>query len=298
MSRQNIILGISFMIAGMFCLSVNDVLIKGLTKNFPAWEIIFFRAFSGSLLSVALIAKFGWKKLKTKKPIGHFVRAFSSVACVVFYFFGIKFLLLSENQAIVHIAPIIATILAVPILGEKLGLHRISAVILGFIGVLIIVKPGSGVFKIESLLPLLSATFMAFSYLATRFLMSTESSVAIIFYYSFALLITTLFFLPNDFVIPSLFELIPLMCLGVMGSLGHYFLALSAKNAEVMVITPFEYSSFIFVTIMAYIFYNEIPGISIIIGVVLIILSGVYIVYREQQKNNKIVSQSILKNTR
>ena len=132
------------MIAGMFCLSVNDVLVKGLTRNFPIWEIIFFRAFSGVLISLALVAWFGWKKLKTKKPIGHFIRAFSSVACVVFYFFGIKFLLLSENQAIVHVAPIIATILAVPILGEKLGLHRISAVILGFIGVLIIVKPGSG----------------------------------------------------------------------------------------------------------------------------------------------------------
>ena len=88
------------------------------------------------------------------------------------------------------------------------------------------------------------------------------------------------------------------MCLGVMGSLGHYFLALAAKNAEVIVITPFEYSSFIFVTVMAYIFYNEIPGVSVILGVILIIISGVYIVYREQQKKRSIVSQTILKNTR
>ena len=298
MNRENIILGIIFMIVGIFCLSVNDILIKGLSKNFPAWEIIFFRAFSGSLLSVALIAKFGWKKLKTKKPIGHFVRAFSSVAAFAFYVFGIKFLLLSENQAIFHVAPIIATILAIPILKEKLGIHRMFAVILGFIGVLIIVKPGSGLFKIESLLPLIAATFMACSYLATRFLMSTESSIAIVFYYSFSLLITTLIFFPNDFIFPSLLDLIPLMFLGVMGSLGHYFMALAAKNAKVRVITPFEYSSFIFVTVMAYIFYNEIPGISVILGVVLIIISGVYIIYREQQKNKKIVSQTILKNTR
>jgi len=298
MSKENIILGITFMIVGMFCLSVNDVLVKGLSRNFPVWEIVFFRAFSGVLISLALIVRFGWQKLKTQKPIGHFVRAFSSVASVVFYFFGIKFLLLSENQAIFHFAPIIATILAIPILGEKLGLHRISAVVLGFIGVLIIVKPGSGLFKIESLLPLIGAAFMACSYLATRFLMSTESSIAIIFYYSFALLITTLIFFPSDFVIPTFFDLIPLMFLGLMGSLGHYFLALAAKNAEVMVITSFEYSSFIFVTVMAYIFYNEIPGVSIILGVVLIIISGVYIVYREQQKKKNIVSQVILKNMR
>ena len=217
---------------------------------------------------------------------------------VVFYFFGIKFLLLSENQAIFHVAPIIATILAIPILGEKLGLHRIIAVVLGFIGVLIIVKPGSDLFKIESLLPLMAAAFMACSYLATRFLMSTESSIAIIFYYSFALLITTLFFFPSDFVIPTFFDLIPLMFLGVMGSLGHYFLAQAAKNAEVMVITPFEYSSFIFVTVMAYAFYNEIPDVSIILGVLLIIISGIYIVYREQQKKKDIINLTIFKNMR
>jgi len=245
-----------------------------------------------------LIFFFGWQTLKTKKPLGHLIRAFSSVACVVFYFFGLKYLMLSENVAIVHSAPILATLLAVPILGEKLGLQRMAAIMLGFIGVLIIVKPGSDLFKTESLFPLAAAFFMAVSYLATRFLMSTESSVAIIFYYSFALLITSLIFFPNHFIIPSLFNLIPLISLGIMGSLGHYFMAQAAKSAEVVVITPFEYTSFIFLGFMGYFFYNEVPGVSVLIGMLLIVLSGIYIVYREQQKNKNIVSQTILKNTR
>jgi len=291
-------LGIVFMILGMFSLSVNDLIVKGLTGNYPVWEIVFFRAFSGIIISFLLVARFGWKKLKTKKPIGHFIRAFSAVACVVFYFFGIKFLLLSENQAIVHVAPIIATVLAIPILGEKLGFHRISAVIIGFVGVLIILKPGSGLFKIESLLPLISATFMACGYLATRFLMSTESSVAIIFYYSLALLLTSIVFFPSDFILPPFIDFTLLMSLGIMGSLGHYFLSQAAKNAEVVVITPFEYSSFVFVTAMAYIFYNEVPDITIIIGIFLITISGIYIAYREHQQGKKITNQAILKNTR
>ena len=296
--ENNIILGIIFMTLAMFCLSVNDVLVKGLSTAYPIWEVIFFRAFSGVIVSIILLFFFGWQTLKTTKPIGHLTRAFSSVACVVFYFFGLKYLMLSENVAIVHSAPIIATLLAVPILGEKLGLHRITAVIIGFIGVLVIVKPGSDLFKIESLFPLGAAFFMATTYLATRFLMSTESSVAIIFYYSFALLITSLIFFPNDFVIPSLFNLIPLMSLGIMGSLGHYFLSQAAKSAEVVVITPFEYTSFIFLGVMGYFFYNEVPDSSVFIGALLIVLSGIYIVYREQQKKNKIISQTILKNTR
>ena len=295
---NNIVLGIIFMTLAMFCLSVNDVLVKGLSKAYPIWEVIFFRALSGVIISVVLIIFFGWKTLKTEKPLGHLTRAFSAVACVVFYFFGLKYLMLSENVAIVHSAPILATLLAVPFLGEKLGLHRMAAVALGFLGVLVIVKPGSDLFKIESLFPLGAAFFMATTYLATRFLMSTESSVAIIFYYSFALLITSLIFFPNDFVIPSLFNLIPLMSLGIMGSLGHYFLSQAAKSAEVVVITPFEYTSFIFLGVMGYFFYNEVPDSSVYIGALLIVLSGIYIVYREQQKKKYIVSQTILKNTR
>ena len=295
---NNIVLGILFMTFAMLCLSVNDVLVKGLSKAYPIWEVIFFRALSGVIISVILIIFFGWKTLKTEKPFGHLTRAFSSVACVVFYFFGLKYLMLSENVAIVHSAPILATLLAAPFLGEKLGLHRMAAVALGFLGVLVIVKPGSDLFMFESLFPLAAAFFMAVSYLATRFLMSTESSVAIIFYYSLALLITSLIFFPNHFVIPSLFNLIPLMGLGVMGSLGHYFMAQAAKSAEVIVITPFEYTSFIFLGIMGYFFYNEVPGTSVFIGMFLIILSGIYIVYREQLKNRSIVSQTILKNTR
>ncbi len=285
-SLNNNIMGIIFMTLGMFCLSVNDVVVKGLNISFPVWEVIFFRAFSGILVSFVLIFIFGWKSLKTKKPIRHFVRAFSAVGCVIFYFFGLKFLLLSENIAIVHSAPIFAALLAVPILGERLGIHRITAIVIGFIGVIIIVKPGTDVFKLVSILPLISALFMASVYLSTRSLMNTDSSIAIIFYYSLALLITSIVFFPSDFAMPNIVQLIPLMSLGVTGSLGHYFMSQAAKNAEVVVISPFEYSSFLFVGIMGYIFYNEVPSISIIIGGILIIAGGVYIAYREQKVSN------------
>jgi drug/metabolite transporter (DMT)-like permease len=98
---------------------------------------------------------------------------------------------------------------------------------------------------------------MASVYLSTRSLMDTDNSIAIIFYYSFALLITSLIFFPRDFIIPNLNQLIPLMSLGFMGSLGHYFMSQAAKNAEVVVISPFEYTSFIFVGLMGYFFFQQ-----------------------------------------
>jgi len=277
------LLGILLMTLGMFSLSINDIIYKNLTMNFPVWEAVFFRAFSGSIISLYLVYHSGINSIKTKKPVRHFVRAFSAVGCVVLYIFGIKYLLLSENIAIAHSAPIIAALLAVPILGEKIGIHRILAIIIGFVGVLVIIKPGTDLFQLKSLLPIGSALFMASVYLTTRSLMNTESSTSIVFYYSFALLITSLIFFPSDFIIPDTFNLILALSLGIMGSMGHFFMSQAARHADVAVTSPFEYSSFIFVGLMGYFFFYEIPSNSVIIGGVLIIISGVYVAYRERK---------------
>tara|TARA_B100001250_G_scaffold156306_1_gene134401 strand:+ start:223 stop:1077 length:855 start_codon:yes stop_codon:yes gene_type:complete len=279
------LLGILLMTLGMFCLSINDITYKNLTMNFPVWEAVFFRALSGSIISLFMVYHTGISSIKTKKPVRHFVRAFSAVGCVVLYIFGIKYLLLSENIAIAHSAPIIAALLALPILGEKIGIHRIVAIVIGFIGVLIIVKPGTDLFQLKSLLPIGSALFMASVYLSTRSLMNTESSTSIVFYYSFALLFTSVIFFPSDFIIPDAFNLTLALSLGIMGSLGHYFMSQAAKNADVAVTSPFEYTSFVFVGVMGYIFFNEIPSNSVVLGGILIIISGIYVAYRERKNN-------------
>ena len=281
-NKKNI-LGINFMILAMLSLSINDITYKYFTYDFPVWEAIFFRALSGSIISIFLVYKSGISSIKTKKPIRHFVRATSAVGCVVLYIYGIKFLPLSENIAISHSAPIIAALLAVPLLSEKLGIHRMSAILIGFIGVLIIVKPGTDLFHLKSLIPIGSAIFMAIGYLATRSIMSTDSSTSIVFYYSFALLFTSIIFFPADFIFPKNLDLLLALSLGLMGSAGHYFISLAAKNADVAITSPFEYSSFIFVGIMGYIFFSEIPTQSVIIGSVFIIFSGIYIAYRERK---------------
>ena len=269
------------MTLGMLSLSFNDVIYKHLTINFPVWEAVFFRALSGSIISLIMVFYSGLNSIHSKKPIRQFVRAFSAVGCVVFYIYGIKYLLLTENIAIAHSAPIIAAFLAVPILKEKINFNRIFAIIIGFIGVLIIVKPGTILFEYSSIFPILSAIFMASVYLSTRSLMNTDTSTSIVFYYSFALLFVSLIFFPKDFEMPNTLNLILAMSLGLMGSLGHFFMSKAAKNADVAVTSPFEYTSFIFVGIMGYIFYSEIPNISIIIGGILIILAGIYIGYKE-----------------
>ena len=109
--KNNNLLGISFMILSMFCLSVNDMTYKYLSFHFPVWESVFFRALSGCIVALFLTMYFGFDKLKTNKPIGHAIRAFSASGCVVFYIYGINNLMLSENITIAHSAPIIALFL-------------------------------------------------------------------------------------------------------------------------------------------------------------------------------------------
>ena len=288
MKINNNLLGIIFMSLSMFSLSLNDMIYKNLSFNFPVWEAVFFRAFSGVIISLILVYISGFQTLKTKKPVRHFVRAFSAVGCVVFYIFGIKYLLLSENIAISHSAPLIAGLLAVPILGEKIGIQRTLAIMVGFIGVLIIVKPGTDLFNLKSLLPFASALFMSSVYLTTRSLMNTESSVSIVFYYSVALLVTSIIFFPNNFIMPDTFNLICAMSLGIMGSAGHFFMSQAAKHADVAVTSPFEYTSFIFVGIMAYIFYKEVPSFSVVVGGALIICASIFIAFRENKIENQI----------
>ena len=142
-----------------------------------------------------------------------------------------------------------------------------------------------GLFQLVSLLPFISAVFMASVYLSTRSLMNTESSVAIIFYYSLALLITSLFFFPKNFILPNFPQLMLLISLGIMGSLGHYFMSQAAKNADVAVTSPFEYSSFIFVGLMGFLIFAEVPTYSIYFGGLIIISSGIFIAYRERKNN-------------
>ena len=233
------------MLLSMFCLSINDITYKYLSFHFPVWESIFFRALK-SIIATFLAMYFSLDKLKLK-TIWTCHPAFSASACVVFYIYGINHLMLSENIAIAHSAPIIAAFLAVPILGERIGIFRTTAILIGFIGVLIIVKPGTDLFKLETLYPLISAAFMASVYLSTRSVMSTDPSVAIVFYYSFALLIMSIIFFPDNFVMPNTIQLIFAMSLGIMGSLGHLFMSQAAKYADVAITSPFEYSSFIFV---------------------------------------------------
>ena len=135
------------------------------------------------------------------------------------------------------------------------------------------------IFSIKPLLNSKSSLFTSIINSKVLVLVSATGEIKVIIPFFFNELEISIFaFFPN------FIEMIPLCMLGIMGSIGHYFLSQAAKNAEVVIITPFEYSSFIFVTLLGYIFYNEIPDASIYIGILLISISGVYIVYREHKK--------------
>ena len=162
---------------------------------------------------------------------------------------------------------------------------RFIAVLFGFIGVLIVVKPGEGLFSLTSLVPVLGAFFVGIAYVTTRSIMKIDNVYATVFYYSLGLLILSLIFFPKNYISPSLFMFVLLSTTGVLSVTSHYLFALSVKFGEVSSVAPLEYTAFIWTGLLGYFIFNQIPSLMIICGGIIIIVSGIYLIRVE----NKII---------
>jgi len=266
-------------------ISINGALTKVLLNIFPQWQIIFFNALICLLVSLIIILFKGKNNFKVKNIFKHFVRVFSMAFAFIIYVFSIQKIFIVEVMAIYNFAPVISTILAIFFLKEKFNILRFIAVLFGFIGVLIVVKPGEGLFSLTSLVPVLGAFFVGIAYVTTRSIMKIDNVYATVFYYSLGLLILSLIFFPKNYISPSLFMLVLLSTTGVLSVTSHYLFALSVKFGEVSSVAPLEYTAFIWTGLLGYFIFNQIPSLMIICGGIIIIVSGIYLIRVE----NKII---------
>ena len=192
----NINLGRILMLTLALLISINGVLTKILLNIFPQWEIIFFNALTCLIVSLIIILFKGKNNFKVQNIPKHFIRVFSMAIAFIIYVFSIQKIFIVEVMAIYNFAPIISTILAIFFLKEKFNILRFIAVLFGFVGVLIVIKPGEGLFSLTSLLPILGAFFVGIAYVTTRSIMKIDNVYATVFYYSVGLLILSLVFFP------------------------------------------------------------------------------------------------------
>ncbi len=261
--------------------SLMDLIVKW-SENYPVGEVLFFRGFCGIIPLLFLIPKERYFDFyKTDRVFLHFKRCVSGLIAIVAIFIALRKLPLATVVSISFAAPIFTTIMSIFFLNEKVGLYRWLAVLVGFIGIIIISEPGFNSMNLYYLYPIIFCLGLSYVAIAIRQLSTTEPVWLIGFYFSFSIMIISFFTLSQGWIMPSLKDLILLSMLGILGGLANLWLTQSYKFSEVSLVTPLKYLALVFAIFFGYIIWNEIPSIKTLIGSTLVIISSVIIFRRE-----------------
>jgi len=261
--------------------SVMDLIVKW-SENYPLGEVLFFRGFFGLFPIIFLIPRDRLKDFyKTKRSGLHFLRCFVGLIALTSIFIALRNLPLATVVSISFAAPIFTTIMSIFFLSEKVGIYRWLAVIVGFVGIIIITQPGLSVLNIYYIYPIIFCLGLSYVAIAIRQLSTSEPVWLISLYFSASITVLGLISLPFGWVMPSLKDFILLSLVGVLGGVANLLLSQSYKLSEVSLVTPLKYLALIFGIIFGYLIWDEVPTILTLFGSVLVILSSVIIFRRE-----------------
>ncbi len=272
------------MILAMAGFAFEDLFIKMLSAYFPISEVIMILGFTGSIVFL-IIAIFQNAPIIHKDLLDKYVimRTICELLGAVFFVTAIALTPLSSASAILQITPLLVTIGAVIFFREKVGWRRWSAVFVGFMGVLLILRPGFGGFMPASIFALLGSVFLAARDLSTRAMKVDLPSVTIALYAFIAFGISGILIIPfnSPMVIPSLNQIMYFIGASTFGVFAYYSLVISSRIGEMSVISPFRYSRIVFAMLLAIIILGERPDSFTLIGAAIIVLSGMYTFVRE-----------------
>ena len=287
--------GALYMLLSVLLFSVMDTTVKYLGDFFPTAQIILFRcavALGPILVFIHLAG--GLHILRTKRPGVHFLRSAIGLAAMGSVFWAFSQMRLADAITIFFSAPLMMTALSVPLLGEKVGIRRWSAVCVGFVGVIIVVNPsmdfldGGAAFNWGVAAALVGAFLMALAMIVVRRLSRTDHAASITFYFTITgSVIGGLWTWWEGWVDPTPLQWALLIGVGIFGAFAQYTMTLAFRNAEVTIIAPLEYTSIVYTSILAYIVWAEVPGLRTFIGAAVIIGSGLYMLHREARLSAK-----------
>jgi drug/metabolite transporter (DMT)-like permease len=275
--------GIFWMLAAGFILSVMDGLIKWSVNAFPVAQVVLIRSAFVLLMMVPMIVRAGgWRALKMHRPLGHALRAFLAVASILTFFESVRLLPLATVIAIGFGAPLLMTAMSVPVLGEKVGVHRWTAIAIGFIGVLVITRPTDGALSGGALLALVSSVFFAMNLVAARWLARTETDIALMFWQNAGVLTASAILAPFAWTPLALIDLVLIAVMGMLLLLGQFCTVKAFRTAPVGAVAPFQYVELIWAAAIGYLFWREAPSANVWIGAAIVVASGLYVIWRER----------------
>ena len=278
------LVGILAMSAAGAVFSGHDAITKHLAERYPIGEIIFFR----QLASAVLLTTYIWftQGLGVIRPVrinGQLLRALFFVASTVLIAVSVASLPLSTALAIIFSSPLLVAALSAPLLKEPVGPRRWLAIIVGFIGVLVIIRPGGAEFTWLLLIPVAAASASALRDITTRILHKTDSTYAILFWSNIAILTATLFTWPFGWREVAPVDAAFLILGGALNTLAHFLTITALRYGDAALVTPFRYTALVWAALLGFLIWQHIPDFWTIIGALIIVAAGVYLVLRDSQ---------------
>ena len=283
--------GMIFILCSMMLLAITDALVKGLGGRYSLFEIIFFRSlFAFIPLAYMIRHNGGLISLKTNHSMFHVVRGLLGFLALASFFVALPRMALADAIAITFAAPFFITMLSYPLLKERVGPRRWTAIVIGLIGIALIFRPGTELFVWISLGPLLSALAFAMTMILVRKYGQKESATAIAFYFTVVTLLISALMLPFVWLTPAIDDLLIMAVIGSFAGIANISMTHAFRVAEPSILAPLQYSTIIFGISFGYFFWSEIPDIWMISGATIIISSGIFIIFREA-KGRAILTQ-------
>lgn len=275
--------GIVLMLIGMFLFSLNDTLGKWLVAGFTVGQILLLRSVAALIALTPLIVRSGGfvRTLRVDRPWLHVLRVVLVVAEVAAFYWSVRYLPLADVVAYYMASPLFVAALSAPLLGERLGRARWVAVIFGFIGVLIILRPSSQAFSLPAMVALSGSLIFAFIMLITRRLRTTNG-MTLILWQTLATLIAGAATVPFAWVPPTLVEALLLGSLGFAATLAHVCVNHSLKLAPAAVVVPYQYSLLLWGIVFGWSIFGDRPDPLMLAGALVVCLSGFYLLRLER----------------
>jgi drug/metabolite transporter (DMT)-like permease len=274
-------LGFFYMFISICAFSVMDVIVKW-TDEYPVGQVLFFRGFCGLIPILFIIPKERYVDFyKTSRPLLHFKRCIAGIIALISIIIALRNLPLATVVSVTFAAPIFTTIFSIFLLNEKVGFYRWLAVMVGFIGIIVISEPGFSSLNFYFIFPIIFCLGLSYVAITIRRLSTTEPVWLIGFFFSISIMILSFFTFYQNWLLPNLVDLFLLSMIGILGGLANLWLTQSYKLSEVSLVTPLKYLALVFAIIFGYLIWDEIPTTKTLIGAILVIASSIIIFRRE-----------------
>jgi drug/metabolite transporter (DMT)-like permease len=284
-SGRNRLIGIGMVSAAVLCFSILDTSAKWLVSGLPLLQIVFMRFLGHTVFTAAvMMPRSRMNLLRTRRPWLQLLRAMMLPCMTAMNFWALQYLQLAETGSIQFLAPIVVALLGVRLLGERLDTGRWIAIVVGFVGVLIILQPGSRGFHPAMLVSLLQTMLYACFILLTRVLASADRPESTNFLSALGSTIVIAPFGLAAWQMPSsALEWFLVIVTGVTGGLGHYLLALAHRFAPASTLSPFIYQQILYMCLLGYLVFGDVPRPAVVVGAAVVVASGCYLLLRERR---------------